>query len=232
MKKLLSIATALTVVALVAGPGTASALTAEELQAQINSLLATLQSLQAQLVVLQGGSTGTTVCTITSFTRNLTVGSSGADVQCLQKVFNAAADTQVASAGVGSPGNETTYFGPLTKAAAVKFQEKYTSEILTPVGLSSGTGFVGPSTRAKLNTMLGGGGVVPTPPPPTGAGLTVALAVNTPVAGTIVDGQALAPMVRFTFTNGDSSEVKVTGLKLKRVGISADSSLTNVYLYR
>jgi len=136
--------------------GAVQALTAAELQEQINALLATLSSLQDQLTVLQGGSTGGTItgCTITSFDKNLTLTSSGADVKCLQIILNSDASTQVAASGVGSAGNETTYFGPLTKAAVIKFQNKYASSILTPVGLSSGTGYVGSSTRAKLNTMV------------------------------------------------------------------------------
>ncbi len=48
----------------------------------------------------------------------------------------------------------TGYFGSLTQSAVIRFQEKYSSEILLPLGLSSGTGYVGPSTRAKINEMI------------------------------------------------------------------------------
>ena len=234
MKKFIAIATALTVVGMVAGPGPASAITADELQVQITALLAQLSLLQSQLAGLTG--TPTTgipaACAGITFSRSLAQGSSGTDVKCLQAVMNTSADTRVAASGVGSMGSETTYFGSLTFAAVVKFQNKYASEILTPIGLSVGTGFVGPATRAKLNAMLSSGTVTPTPTiVPTGAGLTVTLASNTPVAGTIVDGQGMAPLARFTFTNGDNAEVKVTTLKLKRIGVSADASLTNVYLF-
>lgn len=44
----------------------------------------------------------------------------------------------------------TGYFGGLTKASVIKLQEKYTAEILTPVGLKKGTGIVGNSTLAFL----------------------------------------------------------------------------------
>jgi len=80
--------------------------------------------------------------------RNLTVGSTGEDVKTLQQLF--------VNEGVYPEALVTGYFGSLTKAAASRFQEKYKDEILTPVGLSSGTGFVGPSTLKKVNELLGG----------------------------------------------------------------------------
>jgi hypothetical protein len=36
----------------------------------------------------------------------------------------------------------------------MKFQEKYSAEILFPLGLKSPTGFVGLSTRNKINHIL------------------------------------------------------------------------------
>jgi len=248
IKKIVAILTVLTVFSMVGSP--VLAVTAEELQAQITALLAQLTALQAQLATLQGTTPTVTGCTITSFAQNLKQGMTGDDVKCLQIILNSATDTQVATEGAGSPGNETTYFGSLTKAAVIKFQEKYASEILATYGLTTGTGFVGTTTRAKLNTLIG---VTPPPTgcttdadcaagymcsagtcvlkPVTGTGLTVALATDTPASGTVVDLQGLAPLAKFTFTNGDSAEVKVTQLKLKRMGVSADASLTNVYLF-
>lgn len=87
------------------------------------------------------------------FTTNLSLGSSGAQVVALQKILNRALDTRIAGAGPGSPGNETGYFGALTKAAVVRFQEKYLREVLAPAGLMQGNGRVGYYTRAKLNEL-------------------------------------------------------------------------------
>ena len=128
-----------------------SEMTIAELKAEIARIAGLIAQLQAQLLEMLGGVEG---CTVTSFDRNLQLAMSGADVKCLQVVLNSSADTQVASSGVGSPGNETTYFGSLTKAAVVKFQDKYADEVLTPWGLSSGNGFVGSKTREKLNELL------------------------------------------------------------------------------
>jgi hypothetical protein len=48
----------------------------------------------------------------------------------------------------------TGYFLQVTELAVKKFQTAYASEILTPVGLDHATGYVGKSTRQKINSML------------------------------------------------------------------------------
>ena len=96
---------------------------------------------------VQTGSSGTVSGTLS---RGLDVGSTGADVLLLQKFLNTSPDTQVAASGVGSPGHETTYFGPATAKAVGKFQIKYGLATAS----SPGFGYVGPKTRAKINQLL------------------------------------------------------------------------------
>jgi len=134
-----------------------SQMTATPLKAKIAELLQAILQLQAALLELKGETGGviTGIPSTFSFTNNLKQGMSSTDIKYLQIILNSSADTKVALSGVGSPGNETNYFGSLTKAAVIKLQNKYASGILTPVGLSQGTGFVGSSTRAKLNALLG-----------------------------------------------------------------------------
>lgn len=75
-------------------------------------------------------------------------------------------------------------------------------------------------------------------PVPTGTGLSVSLASNTAVGGSIVadstsgDGaQAQASMLTANFAAGNDGDVSVTTVKVKRVGISADADIANAYLY-
>lgn len=89
-----------------------------------------------------------------TFNNNLKVGDTGEDVRVLQKVLNSNPKTEVSSGGSGSKDKETLFFGALTKNAVIKFQELYASDILQPFGLKSGTGFVGTSTRFKLNSLI------------------------------------------------------------------------------
>jgi len=128
-------------------------MTIEELRVKITEVMTQIADLQAQLS--EGGEVAVTGCTITSFGRALKVGMSGDDVKCLQIVLNTASDTQLNASGVGSPGNETSYFGSLTQGGVITFQEKYADDILASWGLTSGTGYVGSTTRDKLNELLG-----------------------------------------------------------------------------
>ncbi len=123
----------------------------EDLQTMINTLLAQIAALQAQ--VGQGGATATSAVCPYTWTRDLKTGATGADVMKLQAFLNSNADTRVAATGAGSAGMETETYGPATAAAVSKFQVSNRADILTPAGLVNPTGFFGPSTRAKANAL-------------------------------------------------------------------------------
>jgi hypothetical protein len=80
-----------------------------------------------------------------SFLKNLKLGDNNQDVRQLQIALNGDADTRVSVSGIGSSGQESTYFGQLTANAVMRFQAKNNI---------SATGFVGVLTRAKLNQII------------------------------------------------------------------------------
>jgi hypothetical protein len=88
-----------------------------------------------------------------TFTKLLKVGSRGEAVLRLQETLNQDIATQVAASGYLSKGQEGYFFGKLTKAAIIKFQNKYASEILVPAGLTRANGQLGYYSRKKLNEL-------------------------------------------------------------------------------
>ena len=124
----------------------------QEEQVLIQQLLAQIESLKKQIAELQaklvGNNGGQSYCS--ALYNNLYFGlSNNNEVKCLQD-FLKSQGTDIYPEGL-----VTGYFGNLTKLAVTRFQQKYASEILTPLGLFSGTGYVGSSTRAKINQLLG-----------------------------------------------------------------------------
>ncbi len=126
-------------------------------QAQIDSIILVLQTFGADAATiarvreaLEGGAPLTPRpivppgLIISQIARNLTVGSQGEDVRQLQQFLNARGFA-VAASGPGSVGNETTYFGPLTRAALARFQ--------TSANVNPPQGFFGPITRAYLQSV-------------------------------------------------------------------------------
>ncbi len=81
---------------------------------------------------------------VAEFKSDLRTESQGAEVTTLQTCL--ARDPEIYPEG-----KITGYFGSKTKAAVIRFQEKYSKEILEPWGFKKGTGLVGRTTRDKLN---------------------------------------------------------------------------------
>ena len=125
------------------GVSTANAqnVTIEDLQAQITALLTQITSLQNQVTQLQGGQSQV-FCY--DFQISLRLGDRGTAVKNLQQALK--------EEGL-YVGTITSNFDTATFQAAVVFQEKYQKEVLAPFDIIRGTGFVGRTTRAKLNTL-------------------------------------------------------------------------------
>jgi hypothetical protein len=119
-------------------PSTATAPT--DVQSTIQALIQQIAGLKAQLAQMQ--SSGTTWCHTFNF--NMMFGDT---------------DASVAAANPTASNSEVTDLNIVLAKEGVSdvvaFQQKYASDILTPVGLTKGTGYVGARTRAKLNALYG-----------------------------------------------------------------------------
>lgn len=78
---------------------------------------------------------------ISGLKKNLYFGINSPDVKILQQYLNSKGYA-VSKIGIGSTGKETTYFGPATRAALIRFQKAY--------AISPAVGFFGPVTRAFI----------------------------------------------------------------------------------
>jgi peptidoglycan hydrolase-like protein with peptidoglycan-binding domain len=77
-----------------------------------------------------------------TFMHDLTIDSTGEDVRALQQWLNVHGYA-IAASGAGSPGKETTTFGPATQTALARFQKAH--------NISPTTGYFGSITRAAIN---------------------------------------------------------------------------------
>ena len=231
----------------------------------VAELQAQLAALTAQLAALEGASTVTTTvptsrtsnaaCPYT-WARNLTIGSTGDDVRQLQRFLNGNPQTQVATSGAGSPGNETSYYGPATARAVSRFQEMHAAQILTPLGLTKGTGGFYTSTRNHANNLCRSAPQVTRPVPPVAVPAPPIVVTPKPtpaptptqptqvrVTGDTLavtagkhpgDSFAVAGAQRVPFTSvvltAGSSDVRVEGIKVKQFGLASSSNFESVAL--
>ena len=112
---------------------------------KINELKSIIDVLTQQLQAIIGQQNGGFLCE--QITRDLLYGIRGDEqVKCLQEVL------KFENFAVVPTGD----FGGITRTAVIQFQEKYASEILLPVGLNRGSGYVGQLTREKINRIISG----------------------------------------------------------------------------
>lgn len=115
---------------------------------QISALKAEITRLKALINAILSGQSSSYSCS--GIENNLYFGiRNSAEVRCLQE-FLKSQGTDIYPEGL-----VTGNFLFLTQSAVIRFQEKYSSEILAPLDLSKGTGYVGPLTRAKINQLAG-----------------------------------------------------------------------------
>ncbi|MBI4114444.1 MAG: hypothetical protein HY445_01225 [Candidatus Niyogibacteria bacterium] len=202
-------------------PVAANAVTADELQAQIQSLLAQIATLQSQLAGLSGGGTSGFSHV---FNTNLSQGMDNSEVAALQQALDLEGCFTFAS--------YTGYFGSITRDGVNCFQNKYASEVLTPLGLTGATGYVGPGTRAKLNALYGTGGTgtgTGTGTVPSGSDTLTVVAGQQPADSLAVDNAQGLPFTVFTATAG-GSDVTIDSVTVERQGLAADASFSGVVL--
>jgi len=118
----------------------AKATTNSELQDLIDQLLQQVAELQQQLI-----ETGEGEEWCYNFNINLGYGSTGFEVEALQ----------IALEKQGLYQGESDYFDEQVASAVTGFQERYREDVLASWQLSHGTGYVGNTTRAKLNELYG-----------------------------------------------------------------------------
>ena len=118
----------------------------EFLRNEISQLEAKLAEYRKELAGLEGQ--GGVWCH--TFNTDLRVGDKGAEVKAL---IDALGKENLMQSWGGRIYEDDWLFQERTASVVTAFQEKYRDEILKPVGLTNGTGYVGKSTRAKLNAL-------------------------------------------------------------------------------
>jgi len=194
-------AIALVAAFVVVGASSAKAATVAELQAMIAQLTAQISALS-----------GTTApAASVTFTSNLTVGSTGAEVSALQNFLASKGFLTATARG---------YFGALTKAAVAAYQ--------TSKGISPTAGYFGPATRAAVNAeaVVTSTTTTTTTTTTTGTGITTAgvegtLSLTSSSAGTassIYEGDTQAKIL------GLKLEAKTSDISVQRIKLDLGNS--------
>lgn len=123
----------------------------DELKQIISELLKQIVDLKMSVINNQN----VIICPYT-WTRDLSLDSTGADVLKLQQFLNVDPDTQIAATGEGARGSETDVYTKLTADAVAKFQVKYRSDVLSIRDLVNPTEEFDSVTRAKANSLCVG----------------------------------------------------------------------------
>ncbi|MBY0539668.1 peptidoglycan-binding protein [Patescibacteria group bacterium] len=191
-------------------------------QTQISSIVSLLQSfgadantianvqasLNGQPTTPMPSTPSSSACT---FTRDLTLGATGADVTCLQNALIAK--------GYGIAAGATGYFGAQTQAAVMKWQ--------AAAGVSPAAGYFGAKSRAAFGSSSTTTG--PTTPAPAGTGLTV-MAGSQPMNALAVNNASRIPFTRITLTAGNDGDVVVNSVQVQRTGLGSDGAFAGVVL--
>lgn len=91
-------------------------------------------------------------CPLGTINRTLRLGMKGEDVRSLQTFLNCVGFS-LAPTGPGSAGKETIHFSDRTHNALIRFQEAYTSDVLTPINRTKGTGIFAEYSKKKAQTV-------------------------------------------------------------------------------
>jgi len=144
----------------------------------------------------------------------------------LQKVLNMYPQTQVASVGAGSPGMETTKFGPATRAAVNKFQALHLAEL----GITAPTGNVFAGTRGLLNQICSGTTVSTNPPVTT---TTLPIGCSSTTGFSSITGASCSTGVVTTTTSGPISAMLASSQPMGNlISGQAGAALAVIISYR
>ncbi|MDB5189577.1 MAG: Penicillin-resistant dd-carboxypeptidase-like protein [Parcubacteria group bacterium] len=164
--------------------------------------------------------TTTTTTTTTTFARDLTIGSTGADVTALQ--------SWLIGKGFSIPAGATGYFGAQTRAAVSAYQAAN--------GISPTAGYFGPKTRAMVNAAAGGSTVSTVPGCTAGAafssttGQACGSSTTTTTTSSLSGG---AGKLKNVDSLGDvESDLKEGDSATKVLGFSADAQDSDVAVQR